>query len=198
MRWRVWSDRLIVLLILLALWQVGSMILGNYWLSTPWNTVTRFFSSLLNGELFFHGGYTITEALAGCAIGGIPAVLRIDNLKTGIACGAGPWGEVNAAYRAYAKAVGFHVDACLPRCPEHKGKVENKVGFIKGRLRAAGQFDGERARLGLPVVHTQFGQGSIQRGHDGGPVDRFCLHVCHPASRAEGEVIARHAGRVGQ
>ena len=75
MRWRVWSDRLIVLLILLGLWQAGSMILGNYWLSTPWNTTTRFFASLFNGELLFHGGYTITEALAGCAIGGIPAVL---------------------------------------------------------------------------------------------------------------------------
>jgi NitT/TauT family transport system permease protein len=75
MRWRVWSDRMIVLLILLGLWQVGSMILGNYWLSTPWNTTTRFFASLFNGELIFHGGYTITEALAGCAIGGIPAVL---------------------------------------------------------------------------------------------------------------------------
>ena len=75
MRWRVWSDRLIVLLILLGLWQAGSMILGNYWLSTPWNTATRFVASLFNGELFFHGGYTITEALAGCAIGGIPAVL---------------------------------------------------------------------------------------------------------------------------
>ena len=42
MRWRVWFDRLIVLLILLAAWQAGSMVLGNYWLSTPWNTVTRF------------------------------------------------------------------------------------------------------------------------------------------------------------
>ncbi len=71
-------------------------------------------------------------------LGGIVAVLRIDNLKTGIAWGAGPWGEVNPAYLAYAKAVGFHVDACLPRCPEDKGKVESKVRFLKGRLRLAG------------------------------------------------------------
>lgn len=75
-------------------------------------------------------------------LGGVPAVLRIDNLKTGVAHGAGPWGEVNAAYRAYAKAVGFHVDACLPRCPEHKGKVENKVRFVKRRLRLTGPFNG--------------------------------------------------------
>jgi hypothetical protein len=75
-------------------------------------------------------------------LGGIPAVLRIDNLKTGVAHGAGPWGVVNAASRAYAKAVGFHVDACLPRCPEHNGKVENKVRFVKRRLRLAGPFAG--------------------------------------------------------
>ncbi|HUT89560.1 MAG TPA: hypothetical protein VMY37_08695 [Thermoguttaceae bacterium] len=28
-------------------------------------------------------------------LGGVPAVLRIDNLKTGIIRGAGPWGEIN-------------------------------------------------------------------------------------------------------
>src|SRR5262245_26779763 len=71
-------------------------------------------------------------------LGGIPAVLRIDNLKTGVAHGAGPWGQLNAAYLSYARAVGFHVDACLPRRPEHKGKVESKVRFVKRRLRLPG------------------------------------------------------------
>jgi NitT/TauT family transport system permease protein len=75
MRWRTWLDRLIVLAVLVAAWQAGSMVLGNYWLSTPWNTVTRFFASLWSGELIFHGGYTIAEAMAGCIIGGVPAVL---------------------------------------------------------------------------------------------------------------------------
>src|SRR6266446_7366357 len=75
MRWRVWSDRLIVLLLLLAAWQGGSLWLGNYWLSSPWAVATRFVASLFNGELVFHGGYTINEALAGCVIGGVPAVL---------------------------------------------------------------------------------------------------------------------------
>lgn len=75
-------------------------------------------------------------------LGGIVAVLRIDNLKTGVSRGAGPWGEINPAYLAYARAVGCHVDACLPRCPQHKGKVENKVRFVKRRLRLAGPFAG--------------------------------------------------------
>jgi transposase len=65
-------------------------------------------------------------------------VVRIDNLKTGIAEGAGPWGRFNPAYRSYARCVGFHVDARLPRCPEDKGKVESEVGAVRRRLRPVG------------------------------------------------------------
>jgi transposase len=75
-------------------------------------------------------------------IGGVPAVLRIDNLKTGIIRGAGPWGEVNQAYRAYAHSVGFHVDACLPRSPEHKGKVESQAGSALATLDLRRSNDG--------------------------------------------------------
>lgn len=62
---------------------------------------------------------------------GVFAVARIDNLKTGIGTGAGPWGEVNDAYRSYARSVGFHVDACLPKAPEDKGKVERSVSALR-------------------------------------------------------------------
>jgi len=72
-------------------------------------------------QLAWHHAHT--EAFR--RLGGIPAVLRIDNLKTGVVRGAGPWGQRNDAYRSYARALGFHIDACLPRCPEDKGKVEN-------------------------------------------------------------------------
>jgi hypothetical protein len=81
-------------------------------------------------------------------LGGVPAVVRIDNLKTGIAAGAGPWGRVNPAYRSYARCVGFHVDACLPRCPEDKGKVESKVGAVQRRLRLRGPYPGLAALQG--------------------------------------------------
>lgn len=73
-------------------------------------------------------------------LGGIPAVARIDNLKTGVGQGAGPWGQLNEAYHSYARGLGFHIDACLPRCPEDKGKVENQVGNLKRRLRLEGRW----------------------------------------------------------
>jgi transposase len=94
--------------------------------------------SLRMDQLSWHHAHN--EALR--RLGGVPAAVRIDNLKTGMAKGAGPWGEVNCAYQAYADCVGFHIDACLPRCPEHKGKVESKVRFVRQRLRLTGAFAG--------------------------------------------------------
>ncbi|MHC5537106.1 hypothetical protein ACYOEI_02580 [Singulisphaera rosea] len=41
-------------------------------------------------------------------LGGVAAVNRIDNLKTGIAHGCGAWGVINEQYRVYARTLGFH------------------------------------------------------------------------------------------
>ena len=54
-------------------------------------------------------------------LGGVAAVNRIDNLKTGVAHGAGPWGEINESYQAYARTMGFHVDPHEVRQPQQKG-----------------------------------------------------------------------------
>lgn len=67
-------------------------------------------------------------------LAGVAAVNRIDNVKTALASGAGPWGVIHPAYRAYARSVGFHIDACLPRDPEAKGKVEAKVRLSRLRV----------------------------------------------------------------
>ncbi|WP_146907253.1 IS21 family transposase [Arenimonas daejeonensis] len=65
-------------------------------------------------------------------VGGIPAVLRVDNTKTAVVRGAGAWGQLNDSYRRYATTVRFHVDACAPYSPEHKGKVERAVRTHRG------------------------------------------------------------------
>jgi transposase len=67
-------------------------------------------------------------------LAGVAAVNRIDNVKTAVVTGAGAWGEIHEVYRAYARAVGFHIDACAPGEANAKGKVEAKVRL--GRLRA--------------------------------------------------------------
>ena len=64
-------------------------------------------------------------------LGGIAAVNRIDNLKTGVASGSGVWGTINTSYAAYARTMGFHVDPHEARQPQQKGKVERRVGAFK-------------------------------------------------------------------
>ena len=66
---------MLVLIVIIAVWQVGSLIVGNYWLSSPWATATRFVEQVLSGELLRHASYTLGEAAAGTFIGGVPAVL---------------------------------------------------------------------------------------------------------------------------
>src|SRR6188472_210982 len=74
-RWRTCTDRLIVLAVILVAWQIGSALVGPYWLSSPFAVAARFTAQILNGELIVQGGYTIEEALIGTVIGGVPAVL---------------------------------------------------------------------------------------------------------------------------
>jgi transposase len=78
-------------------------------------------------------------------LGGVPAVLRIDNVKTGVSRGAGSWGEVNPAYRRYAVQLKFHVDACQPRQPQAKGKS------LPSRMRGS---SGESATSGERTILT--------------------------------------------
>ena len=72
-------------------------------------------------------------------LAGIAAVNRIDNVKTAIVKGAGSWGEIHPTYRAYARAVGFHVDACQPRQANAKGKAEAKVRLSRLRVDPTGK-----------------------------------------------------------
>ena len=60
-------------------------------------------------------------------LGGVPASTRFDNEKTAVVAGAGAWGTVHPVYECYAQTLRFHVDACAPRSPEAKGKVEWRV-----------------------------------------------------------------------
>jgi transposase len=59
--------------------------------------------------------------------GGVPLWVRIDNLKTGVAVGAGARAVLNTSYRAFARECGFEIDPCRPATASDKGKAERSV-----------------------------------------------------------------------
>jgi transposase len=63
--------------------------------------------------------------------GGLPKRIKLDNLKAAItkACLDDP--QVQQAYRECAEHYGFLIDPCRPRTPQHKGKVESGVHYLK-------------------------------------------------------------------
>ena len=67
-------------------------------------------------------------------LGGVAAINRIDNLKTGVASGSGAAAKINPSYAAYARTMGFHVDPHQARQPQQKGKVERRVRAVRQKL----------------------------------------------------------------
>lgn len=66
--------------------------------------------------------------------GGVPLWVRIDNLKTGVAKGAGPTAVLNRSYELFARACGFEADPCRARTGSDKGKVERSVRTFRSRF----------------------------------------------------------------
>ncbi len=63
--------------------------------------------------------------------GGVPGIIVPDNLKSAIIKASFMDPLVNKSYGDLAKHYGFQIDPCLPGTPEHKGKVESGVKYVK-------------------------------------------------------------------
>ena len=74
-RMRSLVDRIVVGVMLVAMWQVASWTLGEYWASSPWGTASRFVAMIASGELPLHTMYTLQETLVGFLIGAPPGIL---------------------------------------------------------------------------------------------------------------------------
>ena len=66
------------------------------------------------------------------AFGGVARTLNLDNLKAAILKYDWADPDLNPKLGAFAKHYGFAVLPCRPRTPEHKGKIENGIGYLKG------------------------------------------------------------------
>jgi transposase len=81
--------------------------------------------------------------------GGVPLRVVIDNLKSGITQAVWDDPQIQMAYRECAEYYGFLILPCRPATPEHKGKVEGGVGYVKGR------FMGGRGPMSLAQANQE-------------------------------------------
>lgn len=72
--------------------------------------------------------------------GGVPLTLNLDNLKAAVLKPDWADPELNPKLAEFARHYGVVVLPCQPRKPEHKGKVENSVGYVKRNALAARSF----------------------------------------------------------
>jgi transposase len=73
--------------------------------------------------------------------GGVPLWVRIDNLKTGVASGAGSTAVLTPAFQTFARTCGFAVDPCRAATGSDKGKVERAVRTRRGAFSDLLQID---------------------------------------------------------
>jgi len=72
--------------------------------------------------------------------GGVPQRIVLDNLKAAVLVASLHDPVLGEAYRRMAQHYGFVVSPNRPRTPQHKGKVESGVHFIKRNFLAGQQF----------------------------------------------------------
>lgn len=63
--------------------------------------------------------------------GGVPLILNLDNLKAAVIKAHWVDPELNPKIVAFCQHYGLHLLPCRPRTPEHKGKVERGIAYVK-------------------------------------------------------------------
>jgi transposase len=72
--------------------------------------------------------------------GGVPGRIVLNNLKAAIIKASFDDPQVQRAYRECAEHYGFVIAPCKPGKPEHKGKVENGVRYVKRNFLAGRSY----------------------------------------------------------
>lgn len=66
------------------------------------------------------------------AFGGVPKILNLDNLRAAVLKADWFDPELNPKLLAFCRHYGCALLPCRPRVPEHKGKTENGIRYLKG------------------------------------------------------------------
>lgn len=73
--------------------------------------------------------------------GGLPKRVRPDNLKAAIVRAVTHEQEAQRSYREFAEHYDFLISPCAPATPQHKGKVESGVRYVKRNALAGRAFE---------------------------------------------------------
>jgi transposase len=102
----------------------------------PWVLrVVLSFSRKAYSEAVFH---QTTENFIRClenafrAFGGVAQVLNLDNLRAAVLKADWCDPELNPKLQSFCRHYGCALLPCRPRTPEHKGKTERGIGYLKG------------------------------------------------------------------
>lgn len=68
-------DRFLLAVAILIAWELTARMAGSYWVSSPLLVLSRLWGQVVNGDLWFHGRYTLGEALGGFVLGAVPGCL---------------------------------------------------------------------------------------------------------------------------
>jgi transposase len=72
--------------------------------------------------------------------GGVPLTVNLDNLKAAVLHFDWADPELNPKLRDFARHYGTSILPCRPRTPEHKGKVENNIAYVRKSALAGRSF----------------------------------------------------------
>ena len=91
------------------------------------------------------------------AFGGVPQVINVDNLKAAVVK-ADWWDpEINPKMADFCRHYGMHVMPCRPATPQHKGKVERGVAYVRQNALKGHRF----ASLAAENAHLQHWENQV-------------------------------------
>ena len=88
------------------------------------------------------------------AFGGATLTVNLDNLKAAVLKADWYDPQLNPKLVDFARHYGTTILPCIPRTPEHKGKVENSVAYVKDNALAGRKFE-SLAALNLFLVNWE-------------------------------------------
>ena len=108
-----------------------------------------FFLMKLSWSRHFYGEFVFDQKMATwlrChrkafeSFGGVPEEVVIDNLKAAVLKASLEDQTLSIPYKRFAEHYGFLVHPCRPRKPQHKGKSESDIHYVKRAFLAGQEF----------------------------------------------------------